>query len=162
MDFLLETIRTNKNDNAFFLIIGDGTEFNMVDKWFVEYRPRNATLLRKLPKTDYDTLLASCDVGLIFLNKNFLIPNFPSRLLSYLEMKMPVIAATDPNTDIGDVIEAAQCGYKVIAGDIDDMNYRIDLLANQNDLSSLQSNAWNLLNQEYLTERSYKLIIGKL
>jgi hypothetical protein len=62
-------------------------------------------LIAGLPKNDYDKLLAACDVGLIFLNKNFTIPNYPSRLLSYLEMKIPVIAATDPNSDIGLDIE---------------------------------------------------------
>ena len=83
------------------MIIGSGTEFTRIQKWFEKFQPQNALLISVLPKNDYDKLLAACDVGLIFLNKNFTIPNYPSRLLSYLEMKMPVIAATDPNTDIG-------------------------------------------------------------
>ncbi|MCG8776503.1 glycosyltransferase family 4 protein, partial [Tenacibaculum finnmarkense] len=101
LGFLLETITRTKNQEVYFLIIGDGTEYQRISDWFKEQNPTNAKLLQRLPKSDYDKLLASCDVGLIFLDENFLIPNFPSRLLSYLEMKIPVLSATDCNTDIG-------------------------------------------------------------
>ncbi len=160
LDFLLQTIDENRNSEAFFLIVGDGTQYNRMREWFDNNKPNNAVLYNRLPKEDYDTLLASCDVGLIFLDKNFLIPNFPSRLLSYLEMRMPVLAATDPNSDVGDVVEKAGCGYKVISGDIDTMNRRIDELIEQlNQGNELGDNAWKLLQEEYLVERSYEGII---
>ena len=111
LSFLLETIKKNENVDVFFLIVGNGTEFSSIQKWFNNEQPRNAKLIQSLPKTDYDMLLAACDIGLIFLHKDFRIPNFPSRLLSYLEMKMPVIAATDLNSDIGRVIEEGECGF---------------------------------------------------
>ena len=56
-------------------------------------------------REEYDNLVQICDVGLIFLNARFTIPNFPSRLLSYTEIGKPVLAATDENTDIGKIIE---------------------------------------------------------
>ncbi|QQV03387.1 MULTISPECIES: glycosyltransferase family 4 protein [Chryseobacterium] len=161
LDFLLETIKATKIESIFFLIVGDGTEFSKVKDWFNKIQPYNSKLLQRLPKDDYDQLLASCDVGLIFLDRNFLIPNFPSRLLSYLEMKMPVIAATDPNTDIGDIIEDANCGYKVIAGDQAEMQLKLKNLSNV-DLQTLGNNAFRLLEEEYLVDRSYSLIIEKI
>ena len=161
LDFLLETIEQTKFGNAFFLIVGDGTEFLRVQEWFNSKNPINAKLIQKLPKEDYDQLLAACDVGLIFLDKNFLIPNFPSRLLSYLEMKMPVIAATDPNTDVGDIIEKAKCGYKVISGNQVQMQQKILKILNS-DLKMLGNNAEELLENEYKVDRSYHLIIDKL
>ena len=81
-----------------------------------------------LPKDEYDTLLAACDVGMIFLHHNFTIPNFPSRLLTYLEMKEPVLATTDVNTDIGKIIEKAECAYWIKAGDIKSIQKRISKL----------------------------------
>lgn len=161
LDFLLETIEQTKFGNAFFLIVGDGTEFLRVQEWFNSKNPINAKLIQKLPKEDYDQLLAACDVGLIFLDKNFWIPNFPSRLLSYLEMKMPVIAATDPNTDVGDIIEKAKCGYKVISGNQVQMQQKILKILNS-DLKMLGNNADELLEKEYKVDRSYHLIIDKL
>lgn len=161
LDFLLETIQVTKYENAFFLIVGDGTEFSRIQNWFNEIQPKNAKLLQRLPKQDYDKLLAACDVGLIFLNKNFLIPNFPSRLLSYLEMKMPVLAATDPSTDIGDVIEQSNAGYKVLAGDQYEMQKKLGCILGD-DLKILGDNAERLLNKEYLVDKSYNLILNKI
>jgi glycosyltransferase involved in cell wall biosynthesis len=113
-EFLLETIRTNTNKDVFFVVVGAGTAFNSIEKWFSFNKPKNARLLAGLPKTDFDLLLNACYVGLIFLNQRFTIPNFPSRLLSYLEMKLPVIAATDDCSDIGDVLEDNNCGFKIM------------------------------------------------
>ncbi|MDF2553878.1 MAG: glycosyltransferase WbuB [Chryseobacterium sp.] len=162
LDFLLETINATKIEQAFFLIVGNGTEFPRIQNWFIQEKPANAKLLQQLPKEDYDQLLAACDVGLIFLDKNFLIPNFPSRLLSYLEMKMPVIAATDPNTDIGDIIENAYCGYKVISGNQIEMQTKLNKLFTKDNLHELGNNAEILLKKEYLVGKSFNLIIEKI
>jgi len=162
IEFLIETIANLENKKAFFLIVGDGTQYSSLNKWFQANKPESAKLLQRLPKEDYDRLLGSCDVGLIFLDKDFLIPNFPSRLLSYLEMRMPIIAATDPNSDVGDVVEKAGCGYKVLAGDINGMNKVIKKITDKDDLSEMGEKAWDLLQKKYLVDYSYRLIIDKI
>lgn len=162
LDFLLETIADNKNKNVFFLVVGSGTEFERINNWFQTKKPNNALLLKNLPKQDYDVLLASCDIGLIFLHKDFLIPNFPSRLLSYLEMRKPVLAATDRSSDIGDVIEQANCGKKSNAGDLEQIGSIIDYLVDEADLKEMGENGWKLLQNEYRVEKSYDLIYSKL
>lgn len=161
LDFLLETIKETTNVDAFFLIVGDGTEFSRINTWFDHNKPTNAKLLQRLPKEDYDKLLAACDIGLIFLDKDFLIPNFPSRLLSYLEMKIPVLAATDSNTDIGNIIESNNCGFKVLAGDQKDMQNKLNKLL-ASDLYNLAENGKKLLYDNYTVDKSYDLIINKL
>ena len=161
LDFLLETIELTTNEEAFFLIVGGGTEFARMKEWFDAKQPKNAKLLQSLPKEDYDRMLAACDIGLIFLDKRFLIPNFPSRLLSYLEMKMPVLVATDPNTDIGDIVEENECGYKVLSGDQESMQNCLNKLLNE-DLSVLGNNAEKLLLNKYTVDKSYFLISSKL
>jgi glycosyltransferase involved in cell wall biosynthesis len=163
IDFLIETIAYATNSNVFFLVVGSGTEFNRVNKWFQINQPQHAKLLSGLPKEEYDQLLKACDVGMIFLHKDFTIPNFPSRLLSYLEMKMPVITATDPNTDIGTEIEKNNCGYAVLSGDILGMQKAIDeLVSNENNFIQMQENAWSLLQNEYKVDYSYQLIKNRV
>lgn len=106
IDFLLKVVETNeKNSNSHIVIVGSGTEYNRIAQWFIEHKPSNATLLSALPKNEYDRLIRACQVGLIFLDPRFTIPNFPSRLLSYLENSMPVLLATDANTDMGRIAE---------------------------------------------------------
>ncbi len=162
IDFLLETIIKSENLNVFFLIIGIGTEFNRMENWFRKHKPTNAALLKNLPKDDFDEILQACDVGLIFLDKKFTIPNFPSRLLSYLEMKLPVIAATDSNSDVGDVVENAGCGVKVIAGDIDTMIKTVEKYSDKVFLQTMKERCWKLLKDEYTVDYSYEIISNRL
>lgn len=163
INFLLETIKATVAADVFFLVVGSGTEYLRIDRWFKENSPDNAVLLAGLPKEDYDLLLNACDVGLIFLHKDFTIPNFPSRLLSYLEMEMPIIAATDPNTDIGSVIEESNCGRWVISGDMEGMQKAIEyLISDEKTYREMKKNARLLLERDYKVERSYNLIKDKI
>ncbi len=162
LDFLLETINTTSDLDCFYLVVGSGTEFSRIKKWFKVNAPKNAVIMQGLSKQEYDKLLMACDVGMIFLHKDFTIPNFPSRLLSYLEMKKPVITATDDSTDIGKVVEDAGCGKAVISGDISQMRLAIQwLLDNEEKFKEMKENAFYLLNNQYLVNKTYKLIVGK-
>lgn len=163
IDFLLETIKFTTNPDIFFLIVGSGTEFSRIKEWFDVLKPSNALLLAGLPKSDYDKLLNACDVGLIFLHKDFTIPNFPARFLSYLEMKMPVLAATDCNSDIGQIIEENQCGKWVEAGDISKMVQTVNSFMEDEALfNQMRENAWILLQRSYKVDKSYELIINRV
>ena len=110
--FFVECLRAVKDNNdAFFLIFGDGTEYNKLQKFIVDEKPTNINLMNRLPKNDYDRMIASCDIGMIFLDHRFTIPNFPSRLLSYMQAKLPVFAVTDSNSDIGDIVTGGKFGW---------------------------------------------------
>lgn len=161
LDFLLDTINAYKNPKAFFLIVGDGTEYERIKEWFTVHKPSNAKLIAKLPKDDYDILLSACTIGLIFLDRNFVIPNFPSRLLSYLEMGKPIICATDPNTDIGDIVQHHVCGYKVLAGDVETMVKTMDKLISD-DIAGYSDACRRLLETEYHVDKSYQLIMNRM
>ena len=103
--------------DAFLLIVGSGTEFGKLEEYFRTAKPKNMKLMSHLPKDDYDRMVAACDVGLIFLDDRFTIPNFPSRLLAYMQAGLPVIACTDPNTDIGQVAVDGGFGWWCRAND---------------------------------------------
>ena len=68
-------------------------------------------LINGLSKREYDELVSTCDIGLIFLEHRFTVPNFPSRLLSYMENVVPVFACTDRNTYAGRIIENGNYGW---------------------------------------------------
>ena len=112
VSFIIECLKTQtNNDNAFFLVVGDGTQYEKLEKYSVESNQPNFRLLKRLPAAEFDKVVASCDVGLIFLDYRFTIPNFPSRLLSYLQNYLPVLACTDPVSDVGKTAEKYGFGW---------------------------------------------------
>lgn len=162
LDFLLRVLESNsEKKDRYFLIVGSGTEFDKISKWFEVNRPENAQLFSALPKQEYDELVRSCDVGLIFLDPRFTIPNYPSRLLSYMEYKMPVLMATDMNTDIGSIAQENGYGFWCENGDLDKFNSLLDTLANNSDLrSQMGENGYKFLEENYTVEKSYEIIMN--
>ncbi len=158
IDFLIDCLRSQKNNQAaFFLIIGDGTEYGKL-KAFTESEPQeNVRLMQRLPKEDYDTLVGACDVGMIFLDHRFTIPNFPSRLLSYMQAKIPVLACTDPNTDIGKVITEGGFGWWCESDDAAKFVKIAKQVCNQ-DFTQMQKNEEKFLNENYTAEMVYKKV----
>jgi glycosyltransferase involved in cell wall biosynthesis len=159
IDFLIECLRANKNnDQVYFVIAGSGTEFNKLKAFFDSEKLKNAQLFAQLPKEDYEILANSCDVGLIFLDNRFTIPNFPSRLLSYMQASVPVLAATDVNTDIGKVIEQGKFGLWCESGSIEQFNKKVQQLCNTEVRKEMGINARRYLEDNYTSRNSYEII----
>jgi hypothetical protein len=111
-----------------------------------------------LPKNDYDKLVKACDVGLIFLDHRFTIPNYPSRLLSYLENKMPVLCATDPNTDIGKIAEENGYGYWCESMIPEDFTSLVNKML-ASDRKAMGEKGYQFLKDNYLVGHTYKTIM---
>lgn len=117
--FIIECLRAEANNrDVFFLIIGDGTEFEVLEEYSKDSGQKNFKLIKQLPSDEFDKVLAACDVGLIFLDHRFTIPNFPSRLLSYMQAGLPVLACTDAATDIGKYVLKAGFGWWCESNDV--------------------------------------------
>ena len=157
--FLIECLKTQHNDQAYFLIVGDGTDYSKLEAFVNEYKPSNVKLLKRLPKEDYDNMVAACDVGMIFLDYRFTIPNFPSRLLSYMQAGIPVLACTDPHTDIGDVIESGGFGWKCDSVSVKSFSSLIDSITISN--NNQTANEWEYLTENYSVERAYSIIMDE-
>lgn len=109
---LLNIIEKVKDiEKAEFLIVGRGTEQNKIVDFISKKNIKNLTYKEYVPQDEYYKLLNSADVGLISLDPRFTIPNIPSKFQHYLKLKKPVLAITDVNTDIKDMIINNECGW---------------------------------------------------
>lgn len=161
IQFLIDCIRENeKNNLSHFLIVGSGTEFNQIQTYFDNEKPRNSSLLNQLDKTDYEQLANSCDVGLIFLDHRFTIPNFPSRILSYMQASIPILAATDSNTDIGEVIVEGNFGYWCESTNVNIFTQYVQKLGDRKIRQQLGKNARTYLEEHYTVKNSYEIIMN--
>ena len=160
--FLMQCLEKCRNvSGAFFFVVGDGTEFGLLEKYAKEANQANFKLAQRLPKEDYDTLVAACDVGMIFLDHRFTIPNFPSRLLGYMQAKLPVLAVTDPNTDIGKVIVDGGFGWWCESNDAEKFCEVVKGIIHS-DLSQKRDNAYNYLLNHYTVEICYNTIMNRI
>lgn len=159
--FLMEVIESNNGRNdIFFLIVGSGTEYAQLEQYLNVAKCRNAKLYPSLSKDDYDILIQACDVGLIFLDPRFTIPNFPSRMLTYMEFSMPLIAATDESTDIGAVITEGKFGLWCKSGDLSAFNQNLNMLCQDETLiEQMGRNARKYLEDNYTVTRSCDVIM---
>ena len=160
--FIIECLKAEReNKDIFFLVVGDGTEYSSLEKYYKSARQNNFKLMKRLPKEDYDTLVGACDVGLLFLDYRFTIPNFPSRLLSYMQARLPVLACTDPNTDVGDIIENAGFGWQCRSNNVKEFKNIIKKVLNSN-LSQKGNAAMEYLSGNYSAKIAYEVIVKEI
>lgn len=157
--FLIKCLNANANrSDCHILVIGSGTELPHLKAWYEEKKPQSVTVMNGLPKADYDQLVKACDVGLIFLDHRFTIPNYPSRLLSYLENKMPVLCATDPNTDMGSIAEENGYGYWCESNSVEAFTAILDKMIHS-DRKAMGEKGYLFLKDNYLVEHTYNAIM---
>ncbi len=160
IDFLIKCLDVNKQRlDCFFVVVGNGTEYNKLNDWYRENKNCCVKLMQRLPKEDYNVLVRSCDVGLIFLDHRFTIPNYPSRLLSYLENKMPVVCATDVNTDIGKIAEENGYGYWCESNSVEAFTAILDKMIHS-DRKAMGEKGYEFLKENYLVENTYNAIMS--
>ena len=160
--FLMQCMEANADrEDCHFVIVGNGTYYQKLAEWYQVRRPKSVTVMKGLPKEDYDNLVQACQVGLIFLDYRFTIPNFPSRLLSYLEHHMPVICATDPNSDIGLIAESNGFGYYVPSNDVDAFTDAVDKIL-ASDMIYMGEKGYQYCMDNYSIDHTYKVIVSKV
>lgn len=156
--FIVECLRKCVSiGEAYFLIVGNGTEYGKIERFINDEKPDYVKLMRRLPKEDYDRMIGSCDVGLLFLDYRFTIPNFPSRMLSYMSAKLPVLACTDRNTDVGKVITDGKFGWWCESGNVE-VFYRMIKNIVMSDLSGIGNNGYSYLINHYTSDIGYQII----
>ena len=157
--FLINCLDKIKNNGkVFFIIIGEGSEYHKLRKFVDESGIKNTILLDYLPKAEYQEIANKCDVGLIFLDYRFSIPNFPSRSLACLTSAMPMLVATDPVCDMGDIAEANGFGVKCLSNDPESFAKAVDMMvkANRKDMGK---NAWKFFLDNYTVDIAYSIIM---
>ena len=161
--FIIECLKSQtENQDAYFLIVGSGTEFGKLEDLFEQFKPTNMKLMKSLPKDDYDRMIAACDVGMIFLDHRFTIPNFPSRLLSYMQAKLPVLACTDPNTDIGKIIVDGGFGWWCESDDKAAFSKTIKRCLLEERTVDIGNNGYAFLQDNYCVKKVYNNIVSSL
>lgn len=156
MDFLSDCIIASESvDNAFFVLVGRGTEKSRIKTKLQTHN--NAIVLDNLPREEYEELIVSCDVGIVSLDYRFTIPNYPSRILSYMEYGIPVLATTDVNTDFKDLIVESKCGYWCESNNVAEFVHLIKKLCSSN-REEIGRNGREYYEKNFTVDKSVQLL----
>lgn len=150
-------------DDIEFVIFGKGAYLDVIKNMVVEKGLNNVKFYAFLPKEQYLSFLSICDVGLIILNEKMVTPNFPSKSLSYLNMRVPILAALDHVTDFGNYLEENNAGLWAYSDDIPTLKERLLSYYNSKELrESVKENGYRLFKNELTTANAYQRIINKV
>lgn len=163
INFLIQVMTRFKNDsNVYFIVIGNGTAFHELEEWMQQNQTINVLLKNRLPKKEYDRIVSVSDVGIILLDINFTIPNYPFRLLGYLNQALPILAFVDRATDVG--INAEKRGYGKFCSS-NDLEKACSLIEyytklSKSELQHMGVIGFDYLKSNYSVENSYEIIMN--
>lgn len=160
VSFICECIkRVDYIKNAKIMIVGSGTEFNVLQNYIQIHNIKNTILINFLPKNEFEDLLLISDVGLIFLDYRFTIPNYPSRLLSYLQASLPILMSSDENTDLATDLVEWGVGSWVPSNDVLKFEEMYIKYLDVNFREKMFSKAFDILVNKFNVRDSYDVIM---
>ena len=135
LEFLLELAACYRDrTDIVFLVVGKGAVLPRLVAKAAAEGLTNVIFKEQIPRQRFDDLLATCDVGLINLDRRFTIPNIPSKTLSYFAASLPVLASIDACTDYGRLLDECGAGLWSVTGDLPAYQANFERLLNDPDL----------------------------
>lgn len=161
IDFMINCVDAiSKDTRIYVLIIGNGSEYGKIEAFINREKPANVKLIKHLPRQKYFDIMRCADVGMVFLDYRFTIPNFPSRILPYMENQMPIACVTDNATDVGSIAEANGFGWKCNSNNVDSFLNMVERIL-QSDIDKMGDKARVYLEENYTTDICYNKIVSK-
>lgn len=103
------------------VIAGDGSERNRLQTIADDLRLSNVHFVGAIPRDAYRVLLSSAHVGIAITVPGVTPPTFPSKIVEYCGLGIPVVVCVETSSDAGDTIERRGAGLKVTAGNASDL-----------------------------------------
>ncbi len=100
-----------------FVFAGVGVKRVLVERQLLNGRANNITLLPFVDAQDQNELLNACDVAIISMMAGMEGISVPSRMYNTMAAGKPIIAVTDPESELALVVEEQRIGWVVRPGD---------------------------------------------
>lgn len=120
VESIVEAARTLSGDSdVHFLFIGSGAKRRWVEDAIVRNQLTNVTLLPNRPREDQNNFLNACDVAIVSLVSNMKGISVPSRMYNIMAAGKPIIAITEPQSELALAVEEEDIGWVVPPGNAD-------------------------------------------
>ena len=165
VDFIVKCLEVIEQRAEFFcVLVGNGKEAAKIQQAIENKGLKNTKFLPRLPKDEFEALCAASDLGLVFLDHRFTIPNFPSRTLSYMAASLPYLSCVDRVTDIGTMAEENCFGWNCYSGDVGSFVQTLNRCAagvdaDANYLKKMGRRAYDFYVKNYTVDNSYEILM---
>jgi len=149
---ILEEFKADKN--IAFAFFGSGESVQNLKN--ICKKIPNANYYGNLSEVEYYSIAKNLDVGLICLNKDLKMSNYPGKCLGYMLMKKPFVGLMNPGNDMIDEIEEHKIGKVFYYEE----NYHLSLVntikylsKNIRKIQEMGDNGYKLLSQKYSSDK---------
>lgn len=98
------------------LLIGEGRLVELVEA-YIASGADNVIYRRRIPRAEYLSLIAACEIGLVCTVAGVDSSSFPSKTIDYLRAGLPIVAAVERDSDYREFLRHWNIGVSIPAGD---------------------------------------------
>lgn len=124
------------------VIAGEGSERVQLSADADRLNLQNVFFVGQLPRYEYRAMLATAHAGIAITVAGVTPPSFPSKIVEYCGLGLPVIVSVEPSSDAGDLVERHNAGISVSAGDVEGLAEALRTLHSSYEAGSYKS--WQL------------------
>ncbi len=150
----LVSIFSSCDKNKFhFIFIGDGVILNKLKNYVVKNNIENITFLGSLPRSEQNTFLNACDIGLVTLNSNMYGLGVPSKSYNILAAGKPIFCIANLRSEIALMIKENKVGWVVENNEVDKIPKILEkIFIEKKKLKLISKNCRDLVVQSYSKE----------
>ena len=99
-----------------FVIVGEGVKKNSLQELARQKGLNNILFLPYQPREKFSEMLAAADLSLVTLNLRSSLTSLPSKIFNLMASARPILAIAPPDSELANLVEAADCGVVVPPG----------------------------------------------
>lgn len=120
LELILEAARRVQDlAEVHFLMVGEGTEKERLQKLATAQNLRNISFQPFVPPSEYPALLKEVDVGVMCLAPTNTTAVVPGKLWGFMASGLPVVAFLQKQSEGHRIIKEAGCGYSVVSDSVE-------------------------------------------
>lgn len=152
------------NKDIIFVVIGKGIKKDYLQQTAKEQGLDNILFLNYMPREDYLRFVKSVDLGLISIHEKNAAPTCPSKAVSYMSLKIPILALINANNDYGQILsEKAQAGFWAVGSDKEKVYALFDkLYGDENLRKQMGENGYKFFCENLTTDKVYAEMIKQM
>ena len=128
LEVIVEAAGKTLNEDIFYLFIGDGVKKHKLLKMVSERALKNVSFMPYQTKEILPYSLTAASVSIVTYEKSMEGLLMPSKLYTTLASGRAVIAFCESNSEVGNIINTAKCGFSVDPSNVEELIEKIIFL----------------------------------